>query len=144
MDHPSRPPRVLTLARIVVFLQLLMPLNFFLETVAWPRDDADPDTRLRLWYGFGLAPVLIALGLFAGIRLGAGRPIAWLGAITLHVVLALLFAGVVYGGVTADAEHSPLAMFAIIFYSPVLVMSIVGLALLLTPTTIAYTRRSVA
>jgi hypothetical protein len=134
----------MTLARIVVFLQLFFPLNFLVETLVSPpgrHGMSDADLRARLLLAYGVAPVLIGLGLFAGLRMGPRRPWAWLGAILLHSILALLFAAVVYGGFTASAEQRPGAMVAIFLYSPIAIMSLVGLALLLLPPTVAYSRR---
>lgn len=111
-----------------------------LETLAMPSGLNESERALRLWFGFGVAPLVVALSLFAGIRMGAGRRVAWWSAIVLHVVLLLVYGAIIYAVIASTAEEFPFAMLGLIFYSPILAMSIVGLVLLLRPRTIAYSR----
>jgi hypothetical protein len=136
MNQPN--PATLVLARIVIFLQLGLPL-IALAIGAAGLIQGEDQTRAGLIISFGM--LVVVLTVLVGLTTTRGRPVAWIGAVLLQIAFAAAYAYLVYWAQVEPSPEGMLAFSGLVIGAPLVLLSLVGLGLLVAPATVRYCLR---
>jgi hypothetical protein len=128
---PSARALLVVQAVILSFITMLALPGVFL---------ADPELR-PLWQDLllGAGPAVAStLAIAAAVRLGAARRWSWTAAVTVHVLALAGYGWFMVAAWTAEVPEGMLSFAATVVGTPLVLLSITGLALLLVPRSVKH------
>jgi hypothetical protein len=144
-SRSTREPLVVSLAQGIVLLHAallgMVTMMAFFGYLAAILDRTDRPVPLGLSLASLVgAPAVTAAVATIGVRLGPGRPWIWRGAILLGLAAAATYGWLAYTMVVAPSPEGMLALAALMMGPPLVLGSLAGVGLLLTPRARAYCR----